>query len=123
MARILIVDDDVSLRRGVATLVAALGHQTVEASDAQEALKAARADRPDLIILDVQMPAGGGPLVHRVLSESPELAAIPLILCSGMPLPQMRQWFPERAGLRYHPKPMRAQILQQQLNELLPRAG
>lgn len=119
MARILIVDDDVQLRQGIALVVTAAGHQPVEASDAQEGLQVARASRPDLIVMDVQMPAGGGPLVNRVLSESVELSKIPIIVCSGMPEGQLRQWFPENPRLRYHPKPLKAGLLQQQIQDLL----
>jgi two-component system chemotaxis response regulator CheY len=119
MARILIIDDDAPLRDGIAQWAASRGHETIEAADAHSAVLEARAQPPDLIITDVQMPAGGAPMLIKSLQGTEELAEIPVIIISGMPEAQLKQWFPNTAKRRVHPKPLNWNLLTLQINELL----
>ena len=119
MARILIIDDDVPLRGAVATMLTARGHETAEAGDAHSGVLEARAKPPDLIIMDVQMPAGGGPMVLQSLKSHEELADIPVIVVSGMPEAQLKKWFPNTPKRRCHTKPINWNLLAMQIDELL----
>ena len=56
--RILIVDDNADIRRGYQVLLTAHHYDTFVASDASSSLAAAEAHKPDLIILDLGLPAG-----------------------------------------------------------------
>jgi DNA-binding NarL/FixJ family response regulator len=79
---ILIVDDDAGFRTLVSALVARAGLEPVEASSGAEAIAAARANRPDLVILDVRLPDTNGYEVCRELRD--ELGErLPIILVSG----------------------------------------
>lgn len=70
--KILIVDDDALLRRSLKYQLEHEGYTVVAAADGQEALTAARADRMDLILLDIGLPDGSGLDVARALQrESP----------------------------------------------------
>ena len=80
-ARLVVADDDAGVR---ALLGAALAAYTVlPAARGDEALALIRRERPDLAVLDVQMPGLDGLAVARALAADPATAAIPVVLCSG----------------------------------------
>ncbi|MEZ6061478.1 MAG: ATP-binding protein [Planctomycetaceae bacterium] len=80
--RILIVDDEESVRRSVARMLTALNWQTVEVSDGSTAIELLQSDRRfDVILLDYTMPHTSGLEVASLLRHSG--ISIPLILCSG----------------------------------------
>jgi EAL domain-containing protein (putative c-di-GMP-specific phosphodiesterase class I)/CheY-like chemotaxis protein len=68
--RVLIADDDQSVRNAVAEVIEAAGGMAVVAlaGDAEEAIEAAVRESPDVAILDVRMPAGGGPRAAREIA-------------------------------------------------------
>ncbi len=53
---ILLVDDDALMRRSLALILEQAGYRTSTAADAEDALAAARRDRPDLVLLDIGLP-------------------------------------------------------------------
>jgi two-component system, OmpR family, KDP operon response regulator KdpE len=67
--RILVVDDERSIRRYLRTSLSAKGHEVLEASTGEEALATASADKPDLIILDLGLPDLDGVEVTRRLRD------------------------------------------------------
>ena len=67
--RILIVDDEPDLVRGLAIRLGAAGHETLAAADAVGALETILARRPDLVILDLQLPGVDGLVLLRRLRE------------------------------------------------------
>ena len=64
-ARILVVDDEPQIRRVLRTTLASRGYIIAEAASGEEAVEAMRGERPDLILLDVNMPVIGGFAVCR----------------------------------------------------------
>jgi signal transduction histidine kinase/CheY-like chemotaxis protein len=82
MASILVVDHHPLARHFLATLLSYHGHQINEAADGQEALDAARKQRPDLIIADLALPRLDGVALIRALRSNPELGDIPVVLCT-----------------------------------------
>lgn len=60
MARILIIDDDVSLRRTIRRMLASTGHEIVEAADGAQGVELVRAAGADLVITDLIMPDQDG---------------------------------------------------------------
>ena len=73
MARILVVDDNASNRKLLATLLSHEGHQIIEARDGLDGLEAARAAHPDLVISDILMPSMDGFEFVRLLRADPQL--------------------------------------------------
>jgi DNA-binding response OmpR family regulator len=81
--KILIVDDDPDIRHGLHVRLKANHYDTFFAADALSSMAAARKHEPDLIILDLGLPAGDGFVVMERLKLIPSLAVIPVIVVSA----------------------------------------
>jgi DNA-binding response OmpR family regulator len=81
--KILIVDDDKDLLRGLSFRLRANGYETVIATDGYSAISVAQKEKPDLIILDIGLPAGDGFIVMERLRNHPSLALIPIIILTA----------------------------------------
>ena len=81
--KILIVDDDPDVRHGMHLRLKANHYDTFFAADALSSMVEARKHEPDLIILDLGLPAGDGFLVMERLKSIPSLAVIPIIVVSA----------------------------------------
>jgi DNA-binding response OmpR family regulator len=81
--KILIVDDDEYLLLGLAAKLKANGYAVVTAMDGVAAIASARRETPDLIILDLGLPAGDGFLVLERLRAMTDLLATPVIVLSA----------------------------------------
>ena len=86
--KILIVEDDADVRLGYQVLLKANHYDTFFAADSTSAVSEARKQQPDLIILDLGLPAGDGFIVMERLRGpiNMDLAAIPVIVVSGRDL-------------------------------------
>jgi DNA-binding response OmpR family regulator len=71
--RILIADDDADMRKVIRKALEPLSHDIHETDNAIEALKIARVERPDLVILDVVMPGVDGYEICYLIKTAPEL--------------------------------------------------
>jgi DNA-binding response OmpR family regulator len=81
--KILVVEDDPDVRLGYRVLLKAHHYDTCFASDALAAISEARKQQPDLILLDLGLPAGDGFLVLERFRAIMSLALIPVIVVSG----------------------------------------
>jgi len=83
--KVLIVDDDMDLVESMANLLEAKGYEVFTASNGQEGVDMAKAERPDLILLDVMMTTKDeGFNVARRLREVEELRGTPVVMVSGV---------------------------------------
>jgi DNA-binding response OmpR family regulator len=82
-ARILIVEDDQEQRRLAASGLRSAGYRVLTASDGAEGVSTARAEHPDLILLDIDLPGMDGMAVCRQLKLDPALSSIPVIFCTA----------------------------------------
>lgn len=78
--KILIVEDDDDVSRGLRVIFRAHNYGTVVAGDAVTAISQAKSENPDLIVLDLGIPAGDGYLVMERLGNIDSLASIPVIV-------------------------------------------
>ena len=81
--KILIVDDDPDLRRALRIRLQANHYDTVQASDGYTAMSVAQKERPNLIILDLGLPAGDGFVVLERFRVNPAISVTPVIVVSG----------------------------------------
>jgi len=77
--RVLIVEDNELNMKLFNDLLEAHGYYTLQTKDGVEALRMARAHRPDLILMDIQLPEVSGLEVTKWLKEDPELQSIPVV--------------------------------------------
>jgi DNA-binding response OmpR family regulator len=94
--KILIVEDDPDVRQGMNVRLRANHYDTFFAADAVSSIAEARKHEPDLIILDLGLPAGDGFIVMERLKKIPSLAVVPIIVVSG------------RAGLQNQERALKA---------------
>lgn len=79
MRKILIADDNAISRELVLEALGDDGYQLLEADDGREALATARQTRPDLVLLDIQMPQMDGYAVLKSIREDPDLAGLRVV--------------------------------------------
>ena len=83
-ARVLVAEDDRLLRTAAVTTLRRAGFDVLAAADGEEAFALARAEGPDLILLDLVMPRVDGFEALRRLKADPETRAIPVIVLSNL---------------------------------------
>lgn len=81
--KILIVDDEQPLRMALARVLQSSGYEICVAGDAIAAVSTAVQERPDLIVLDLGLPAGNGTLVLERLRNLPATSVTPVIVLTG----------------------------------------
>jgi len=79
LAKILVVEDNALNIKLFCDLLAAHGHQTEAVLDSREALGAARAFKPDLVITDIQLPHVSGLELMELIRKDEELKAVPIM--------------------------------------------
>jgi len=91
MTKIVVADDDRMFRKAAETTLRRQGYAVTTASDGEEALQLIRAERPDIIVLDLIMPKLQGFDVLQVLKQDSVTAAIPVIVLSSLTQEQDKQ--------------------------------
>jgi two-component system cell cycle response regulator DivK len=81
--RILVVEDQEDLRGILRDLLAGSGYEMLEAPDGQAGVDKAKAEKPDLILMDIQMPVMDGYDATRQIKADPELKSIPIVAVSS----------------------------------------
>src|SRR5258707_4056701 len=81
--RILVVDDDKQIVRLVRSYLEQAGMTTYAAYDGNEALRAIRTERPDLVVLDLLLPERDGWEITRNLRADERLAGIPILMLTA----------------------------------------
>lgn len=82
-AKVLIADDDPAIQELIRLNLELQGYQVIIASNGVETVRKALSERPDLIILDILMPEMDGYEVMRLLKNSEETSAIPVIVLTA----------------------------------------
>ena len=83
-AKILLVDDDMTLHEMYAERLKAEGYVVASAYDGEEAIEKAYSEKPDIILLDIMMPKINGIDVMKKLREDEKTADIPIILLTAL---------------------------------------
>ncbi len=81
--RVLVADDDPTIRLLCATTLSPYGYEVIEAADGQEAIELARAVAPDVVLLDLSMPILDGFGVLAVLRADDRTRELPLVVLTG----------------------------------------
>lgn len=89
--KILIVDDDPLIVRIFLPHLVGAGYEVLSAGDAIQGIQTAIQDRPDLILLDLHMPAGGGIGVFESVQRNIRTARIPIVFVTAVTDPEVRE--------------------------------
>ena len=81
--RILVVDDQEDLRGVLRDLLTGSSYTVIEAADGEAGVAKAKSDRPDLILMDIQMPVIDGYEATRQIKVDPNLKPIPIVAVSS----------------------------------------
>jgi len=119
VSRILVADDEPHIRKLVSFTLGNRGHEILEAADGGQAFEVARAEHPDLILLDVMMPVMTGYDVLDRLKGDEVTADIPVIMLSAKSQQTEVQEGLNRGAEQYICKPFTPKDLVLQGNELL----
>ena len=120
-AKILIADDDPELLTLLSMRLGKLGYLIIEAGDGVEALVKVRADRPDLVVLDVMMPRRSGWEVAREMKHDEAMASIPILMLTAIGPRLNEMTSPIHGADDYLDKPFEFDALEAKIVKLLKR--
>lgn len=118
--KILIAEDDKDLSRLAETILRASGHVVVKAFEASQILPSAQREKPDLILLDINMPGGKGSDILVRLKRSSLTSSIQVIVVSAVTDPQVRMFVMKEGAEGFLPKPWNPESFVQDLQKLAP---
>jgi len=123
VAKILIIEDNPANMKLAVLLVRNAGHTALCAVDAETGLTLARADQPQLILMDIQLPGMDGLAATRLLKKDSATAAIPIIALTSMAMKDDQEKTKVAGCDAYIAKPLRYQELYAAIDALLDQAN
>ncbi len=118
-SRILLVDDEPSIVKMVGKRLEVEGFDVLVAMDGQDALAKARAENPDLIVLDLMLPKLNGYEVCTMLKQDTRYQKIPIVLFTARAQEKDEKLGMECGANAYVRKPFRAQELLEKIRSLI----
>jgi twitching motility two-component system response regulator PilH len=109
--KILVVDDSATERYFLSDILIKNGFSVSTAENGEEALLKVKADRPQLILMDVVMPGQNGFQVTRAINRNPETQDVPIIMCTSKGQETDRIWGLRQGARDYIVKPVDPQEL------------
>lgn len=109
--KILIVDDSPTERYYLTDILIKNGFSVSTAENGEDALLKIKADKPQLILMDVVMPGKNGFQVTRAISRDPETQDVPVIICTSKNQETDRIWGLRQGATDYLVKPIDAEEL------------
>lgn len=119
MARILVIEDNPANMKLASLLLRNAGHVVLSAIDAESGLAMAYAERPDLILMDIQLPGMDGLAATVLLKQNPVTAAVPVIAVTAMAMTSDREKTRAAGCDGYISKPLRYRELYACIDALL----
>ncbi len=121
MARILVIEDNATNMKLATLLLEHVGHSVLCAVDAETGLALARAEHPDLILMDIQLPDMDGLAATALLKQDPATAGIPVIALTAMAMKEDQEKTRAAGCDAYIAKPLRHKELLATIDALLIR--
>lgn len=105
-ARVLVVEDNPTNLALMSYLLNAFGHQVLVATDGVDAIERARAEKPDLILMDLHMPRMDGYQAAAILKADPMMSSIPIVAVTAFAMVGDRDRILKGGFDGYLPKPI-----------------
>lgn len=118
--RILVVEDQEDNRQILRDLLASADYEMIEAQDGEAAIAAAKANRPDLILMDIQLPVLDGYEATRRIKAEADLKHIPIIVVTSYALSGDEVKARDAGCDAYVTKPYSPRLLLAKIKEFLP---
>lgn len=109
--KILVVDDSATERYFLTDILLKNGFIVSTAESGEEALQKVKADKPQLILMDVVMPGQNGYQITRAIGRDPDTAEVPIIICTSKGQETDRIWGMRQGARDYIVKPVDPQEL------------
>ncbi|MBI1774227.1 MAG: response regulator [Proteobacteria bacterium] len=119
--RILVVEDQEDNRQILRDLLGSVGYEMIEVGDGEAAVKIAATERPDLILMDIQLPIMDGYEATRRIKADPALRAIPIIVVTSYALSGDEEKARAAGCDAYVAKPYSPRQLLAKIREYLPQ--
>lgn len=121
MPKILIIEDEHDVAKVVSKRLSDAGFESVVAGDAYRGVELAHKEKPDLIILDLMLPAGGGIGALKNIRGSSHTANIPVVVLTGMQDAAYKKNILDQGVEAYLEKPYDAQELIETIKGVLAK--
>ncbi len=121
MANILIIEDNVILRRTIPAMLEALNFNTQVANSGSEGIKMALANPPDLILCDFLMDDGDGFFVLEERKKFSSISSIPIVIMTGITKSATIEKIMESGADAYLIKPFKNKLLFETIDKFLPK--
>jgi CheY-like chemotaxis protein len=122
MKRILVAEDNEAIRELVTEILVSRGFHVIPARDGHEALKQFDTERPDLVLLDIQMPGLDGYSVLQTIRSRPVASSIPVVALTGSAMNGDKEKALQLGFNAYLAKPYRLASIVNLINQLLEKA-
>lgn len=123
MAKILIIDDNAILRKNIWFMLRRDHHTILEAPDGPIGIATARAEKPDLVLLDFMLPYMSGEQVAKYFHDHDDLHNIPIIMLTAMNQPDLVMNMLKLNVRAYLLKPVSRETLRERIETVLEPAG
>ena len=121
MHKILVIEDDIDVTKVLKKRLVDNGYDVITANEPTEGLRLAHGEKPDLILLDLKLPTGGGLSVLRSLKMSSETREIPVVVVTGVKRVEIKDQVLKEGALAYIEKPYEPQELMETVRGILSK--
>ncbi len=118
-ACILLVEDDPLSRRLVCDILTHRGHQVIEAASVDEARAQLDSAKPQLVLLDIQIPGGGGEVILQDIRRRQSMQGVPVVAVTALASKQDEQRLKRLGFDAYFSKPISTRTFASQVEALL----
>ena len=117
--KILVVDDETQIVRLLSMRLEANNYEIVKAYDGNQCTQVAKSEKPDLILLDIKMPMGGGISAFDTIRNNETTKNIPIIFITAYPSERVKQQVTEMGAEGFISKPFNSKDLINKIQSLI----
>ena len=119
--KVLIVDDSATERHVLEQIMTEAGYIIITATNGQEGIDKAKAEMPDLVLMDVVMPGINGYQATREIAKGKETSHIPVIICTSRGADTDKLWGMRQGANEYLVKPITKNVLLEKIDQIFAK--